>query len=357
MSAIATMESVKKACTALKERGERVTLESVRKELGGGSNSTIMRLLRELQSNPTTIQEQDDTSAEPLPELVQAAMDGLGQAVRQAAADLRRELTSGLSLGFEARFDETKAKARELEAALADAQAEIEALQQEKQEIASRLDTRDGQHQLLYVKAERRKEELQVLRAKMEEREAGHKDLLTRHDLVRERAETAERKLAIFEERATGEARERMSLEIRLTGAQDDAARLRTKLGEQSGELESLRQEHVHVKALLKDAVERADREGRERQEHIEKTARAREEAARIKAQLDAALASVSHLEADLAQARSQDEERREQLKDALALAQARQMELDALRAAVESERADAGTRGVTKSTERPKAV
>ncbi|MFO7596373.1 MAG: DNA-binding protein [Desulfocurvibacter africanus] len=345
MSAIATHESVERACATLEERGERITPDNVRKVLDGGSYSTISRLLRERNRTPI-VQEQDDTSAEPLPEPVQIAMDSLGQSVRQVVASTKRELTCGLTLGFEARLDEAKAKARELEAALADAQAEIEALQQEKQEIASRLDARDGQHQMLVVKLERRKEDLQAVRAKMEEREAAHKDLLARHDLVRERAETAERKLAIFEERATGEARERMSLETRLTSAQDDAARLRTKLGEQSGELESLRQEHVHVKALLKDAVERADREGRERQEHIEKTARAREEAARIKAQLDAALASVSHLEADLAQARKQDEERREQLKDALALAQARQMELDALLAMGESERADADTVG-----------
>lgn len=94
-------------------------------------------------------------------------MDNLGQAVRQAVADTRRELTSGLSLGFEARINEAKTKLRELEVALADAQAEIEALQQEKQELASRLDARDGQHQMLQVELKRRKEDLQALRAKM----------------------------------------------------------------------------------------------------------------------------------------------------------------------------------------------
>ncbi|WP_043806025.1 hypothetical protein [Desulfocurvibacter africanus] len=85
--------------------------------------------------------------------------------------------------------------------------------------------------------------------------------------------------------------------------------------------------------------------------------ARAREDAASVRAQLEAAQSAVSRLEADMTQVRKQDEGRREQLREALALAQARQMELEVLRGAVESERADAGTRGVTKSTERPKAV
>lgn len=346
MSAIATRESVERACAALEERGERITPDNVRKVLGGGSNSTITRLLRERRSTPATAQEGDDASAEPLSEMVQAAMDNLGQAVRQVVADMRRELTSGLTLGFEARIDEAKARVRELEAALADAQAENEATAQEKKELVSRLDTRDGQHQMLRVKLERRKEDLQALRAKLEEREAAHKDLLARHDLVRERAEAAERKVAVLEERAAGEARERNSLEARLADVQAEAAQLRTRIGAQAGELETLKQELTHAKALLKDASERADRESRERQEHIELAARAREEAARVQSQLEAAQSAVSRLEEGLAQAQKQDEQRREQLREALALAQAKQMEIDALRAAVESERADAGTSG-----------
>ncbi|MEG6551549.1 DNA-binding protein [Desulfocurvibacter africanus] len=351
MSAIATLESVKQACAALEGRGERVTLECVRKELGGGSNSTIMRLLRELKSNPATVREQEDTSAEPLSESVQAAMDNLGQAVRQATADLRRELTCGLTLGFEARLDEAKAQIREIEADFASAEMEIEEVTKEKKELASRLDTRDGQHQMLQVELERREEDLQALRGKTEEREAAHKDLQIRYDQAREHAETAEHTIAILKERALGEARARNNLETWLADAKDEIEGLRISDAELTSDLDALRHELTRAKTFLKDATERADRESRERQEHIERAARAREDAASVRAQLEAAQSAVSRLEADMTQVRKQDEERREQLREALALAQARQMELEVLRGAVESERADAGTRGVTKST------
>lgn len=344
MSAIATRESVERACALLEERGERITPDSVRRLLGGGSNTTIIRLLRDRTSAPSGAQEQDDASAEPLPEAVQAALDNLGQALRQTVTDAKRELTNGLTLGFEARLDEAKAQVREREEVLKDAQAQIETLTQERQELRAMLDARESQYQHLQVKAERRKEELQALRARLEEREAGHKDLLARYDMTRERAEAAERKMAILDERIAGEARERASLEGWLAEAQADAARLRMQTGEQAGELETLRQELAHAKALLTDATARADRESRERQEHIERAARAREDAASVRAQLEAAQSAVSRLEADLAQIRKEDEVRREQLREALALAQARQMELDVLRGAVESERADAGT-------------
>ncbi|MFO7596230.1 MAG: DNA-binding protein [Desulfocurvibacter africanus] len=347
---MATKESVASACASLVQRGEKVTALKVREELGGGSMATIAPLIRAWRESQARIsgaaREREAQPAEPLPDGVQGAIDTLGQALRQALADMRRELEAGISRGYAGLVAAGKERIAELEESLAEAESESTLLAQEGQELQARLDDQYTKTRFLQVKADKRKEDLLGYRAKLEERDAALAALQAKLDEARERAEQAERKLAVSEERAAGEARERDGLTGQLAVLKDDAAGLRTRLGEQNGALEALRRENENLAASAKEAEARALRESQERQEYIERAAKAREEAAGLASQLEVLRASLLRLEAELGESRRLAQSRQAELLETRALAESRRLELEALRAVQEREKADSEARG-----------
>lgn len=242
-----TADQVASAAASLKATGQRVTLRAVRDILGGGSMTTIQKLL-------AGYKDAEPIAATPSAEMPASVINALRQAIEQATAQAQANLLAELGEARQALQDIT-AEAERTAAALAEADERILATTCENATLLERL--ADAEHQ-----AEKRAAEWR----------AGAESW--RAELERERAA---------------------------------AERARTELAKVELRLEALPQLQDDLKEARKDhqeALERANRSERIAAAADATTAAQAAELGRRQAELGRLQAELGRLQADLAETR-----------------------------------------------------
>ncbi|MBK5935487.1 DNA-binding protein [Halorhodospira halophila] len=187
-----TTEQVHAAADALTERGERPTLNAVRRELGGGSFSTISEAMQSWRARQ---QEHARRRAHvEIPEAVRERLEASAAALWKAALaeaeqrfDAEREQLNTARQQAEARAAESEAAMRALEGEAEEKDKRIAAVERERDEHAERAALAES--------------ELTTLRERLEQRDEQLRALQERADSAETRARQAEARLDRFIDR------------------------------------------------------------------------------------------------------------------------------------------------------------
>ena len=172
-----TTEQVHAAADAITARGERPTLTAVRRELGGGSFSTISEAMQAWRAR-----QQEEASAQgesEIPEPVREQLASCAAAVWEAAlaeAEQRfaaeREALHQARAQADAEVAEAQEAVRTLEAEAEEKDRRIAALERERDEQAQRAETAESELMTLRERLQQREEQIRSLEGRAETAEA-----------------------------------------------------------------------------------------------------------------------------------------------------------------------------------------
>ena len=123
-----TFEQVKKAAEAIQERDEKPTLASVRKELGGGSFSTLSELMKQWRASQAA---QSELAEVELPDSVAGAHRASAVSIWKAAIDEADRRISGEREALKLAQEESAATVAETLEALTELESEVQELRKE----------------------------------------------------------------------------------------------------------------------------------------------------------------------------------------------------------------------------------
>lgn len=361
-TAKATPEAVYTAIDAIRARGENITLDAVRRELGGGSLATIQPLVQQWRAeqdqharDAAQTQPNPDPGADmPIPMRVAQALDqanqaiaGIGAAVvdaiNGAVADERRRARIELDAEREAadrRVRDAEERAAQTLAEAAQVAQDGQQLEAERDSLAEDLEQLRTAHAALTAQAHQQSKDLVKTTAERD-RLATERDQLSRRvgELERDRAAQDER--AAQEQQAHHADLERVEAQGRA-----DAERLRTELTELRAvlaqERDEFRAELERAKADAQGQIdalrsERADLRAALTQEREER----REEQRNATRRLDELHGELTTATAAQARAEAQRDAAKE-----------RAAELHALLGDRQDAKADAGTRRASRKAQ-----
>ena len=196
---MSTEAQVHDAANALVERGDRPTLAAVRRELGGGSYTTIseaMKRWREQQS------EQREAAAAPaMPERVQEQGEVLLRAVWQAATGEAQQNIAAREEAAEQREREAEAQVIEFRDALKDVEQERDQLNERIESLLRERDEARRDNTALDQRTREIEQQLAVVQERASAAEQRNADAHRRADAAEQRATSAEQRLDAVIER------------------------------------------------------------------------------------------------------------------------------------------------------------
>lgn len=195
MQVKATKEAVEAAAAQLIAQGENVTLDAVRR-ITGGSNSTVIRLLREWRAaneGHEAVLSGSDLSAETADADELAVIDGTAQKIRQAVEDMARHFQRGCAqrLADQQRAhdalltQERERHARAVSAALerqARAEAELDAVATESEERAQKVEQLLAENAALEQERDDARVQEGVLRKELSDERTAHERAVAQAD-------------------------------------------------------------------------------------------------------------------------------------------------------------------------------
>ena len=137
----ANLESVRNAVAALTEEGIRTSVPQIRRRLGGGSNTTILRYLQELRESPPSPQDEETApDTRELPAAISTELTGVGTALRQLEERIRRTFAEELAAEQRRLQEAHQSEIEHLKKRITDAWSRSEATSHETQDLCDDLD-------------------------------------------------------------------------------------------------------------------------------------------------------------------------------------------------------------------------
>lgn len=256
-----TTAEILTAARDLENRGERVSVRSVRAALGGGDPGTIGRALKEYREDAAA--KKTATAQQPaLPENVtRTLVEWAGNLVADQAAAAREELkgTSDDNEDLLAQVDALKAQIAELENTLAVTQRErdttqgaLAAVQRQVEEQASELAKERARAADLDQQVANQK--AQILAAEETRKEIA--ELRTQNQLLIERATAAETALKAAASRAEAAEKKAEQADQRARDAEQDATAARIEAAEAKAKVSGAEQKAADAETRAQTALE-----------------------------------------------------------------------------------------------------
>jgi chromosome segregation protein len=175
----ATVETVRDAVAALHEQGVQPSIPKIRRHLGGGSHTTILRCLNEIREAPPA-PEEDAVSSDTgeLSSAIRAEITAVDSALRKLEERIRQTITREIAEEQRRLRDAHQIEIDQLKASISDAWSRTEAATRETQDVCDELD--------------RAQEGLENLRQETEQIRQERDELIQSKDQLREELQSLE---------------------------------------------------------------------------------------------------------------------------------------------------------------------